>query len=83
MMQVRVTKMSTGGSLPVGYTLSGELVDYVIPGRPLFVDRRERNGMQIRVWFQTSLVVETEATQEGLLVRTQNGVYLVQELDNE
>jgi hypothetical protein len=83
-LQVRVTKLSSGGSLPSGYTLSGELVNFVIPGRPMAVDRRERNGMQISGWFQTSNVVSTLTTDEGLEVVTDNGSrYLVQELDED
>lgn len=60
-----------GFSLPIDYTIEGELVGSITVGEPVVVNRDTRNGVKSEGRFQTSTV--TQVTKHTF--QTQNSVY--------
>ena len=58
-------------SLPIDYSIEGELVDRIIIGKPVLVLRDMRNGVSASGIFQTSVV--TKVTKKTF--HTRNSVY--------
>lgn len=58
-------------SLPVEYTVEGELVGKMQVGNSVVIARDTRNGVKVPGLFQTSTVTEVTATQ----FKTRNSVY--------
>lgn len=58
-------------SLPLEYTIEGELQGEIVVGRPVQVLRNKRNGVEMLGQFFTSPVTEVTATQ----FKTKNSVY--------
>jgi hypothetical protein len=63
-------------SVPIDYTVEGELIEPITIGRGVFVNRSKRNGVAAPGIFQTSPVVKIK--KNGF--ETQNSVYLVENL---
>ncbi len=61
-------------SLPVEYNLEGFLEEPIRVGRPIRVDRRFRNGIQVPGMFESSRVTEVGEDR----VQTRNSIYLVE-----
>lgn len=64
-------------SLPIAYTLKGILLNDIVVGEQVQVDRTERNGVKEVGSFVTSPVMKV--TECGFA--TQNSVYLIEQLD--
>lgn len=60
-----------GYSLPVEYTLEGELVEPITVGKGVKVNRDTRNGVKVPGIFVTTPVIEFT----GTTFRTRNSVY--------
>jgi len=64
-------------SLPIDYSLVGELLNDIEYGKPIRVARRIRNGVETPGEFVTSTLKAIDITAEGGVVCTQNSVYAI------
>ena len=63
-------------SLPKGYIAEGTLMEDVVEGKPVFILRSSRNGVEIAGLFNTTPVVKID----GNKVYTKNSVYEITEI---
>jgi len=65
-------------SLPLDYWVEGYLMNEVVLGQAVLVNRTNRNGVECSGVLQTSEV--TKITKKGF--NTQNSVYVLEEINN-
>ena len=65
----------------VGYEVVGELVEPITCGRSIKMNRESRNGIKIEGFFQTSIVNFIDTYENVTIVKTDNSIYKVEEID--
>lgn len=75
-------KINEGVSVPIDYWIIGELINPIIEGQSIRVNREVRNGVKISGLFKTSFVTKIESSQfkNTLTIETENSKYLVEYL---
>lgn len=68
-------------SLPINYTVEGELVGTIVVGKPVVVNRDTRNGVKVPGIFNTSEVQTIAPKVNGGTFHTRNSVYNFRFLD--
>jgi hypothetical protein len=76
-------EINPGLSVPVDYTIEGELLRDVVIGESIAALRHKRNGIVVPGIFETTPVVSIEESPERTLVKTANSVYEVIPLSPE
>jgi hypothetical protein len=72
--------LNEGVSLPLEYTVEGYLEGPLEKGCSIDIDRRKRNGIEVRGFLHSSPIQEIQATLQGTLVTTANSIYLIEYL---
>lgn len=69
-----------GKSPPVDYWVIGELVGPIEIGKPVLIDRHNRNGVEIRGTMYTSVVLKIDNHRDAVYITTANSVYKLENL---
>ena len=80
-MEVKITKIEhhcENHHLDNGYWVQGFLMNEIEVGKQIIIDRRNRNGVEIRGVFNTSPVEAIEKNENVLMVKTENSLYKVE-----
>lgn len=72
-----------GASVPISYWVTGWLLNDVEVGRPLIIERNNRNGVVMPGIMNTSAIQEIELFPGGLLLSTINSIYRLEWLNDE
>ena len=72
--------VNSGVSLPIDYTIKGELAYPIEEGLAICAARFERNGEKISGVFTTTPVVSMEYRNGVIMVKTANSVYLIESI---
>lgn len=82
--QYELGENNPGYSVPTGYFVKGYLARALLPGRPLLVERYERNGERVQGYMETSTVQTVELLSENKIIfATDNSRYCLTFLDEE
>jgi len=67
-------------SLPLDYTVEGELTIPIKVGGTIFMKRTKRNGVKAEGVFMSSVITDVKTFKGTSVVTTRNSVYLVEDL---
>jgi len=68
-----------GKSPPVDYWVEGELIHPIEVGKSILLDRHNRNGVEIRGLFHTSVVESVETSEGAIYAQTRNSLYKIEQ----
>jgi hypothetical protein len=83
MDNARWDNLFEGKSPPVDYYVVGNVIGEIVVGRPVMIDRWNRNGVVTRGAMTTSPVTTIEKNSDSVYITTANSLYKLEEVSDE